>query len=70
MTRMNYIFVDFENVQETDSERIAGKPVKVVLMLGEQQESLPPWPVVLSRHKCQHPAPTPPPDGARFRRAD
>ncbi len=70
MTRMNYIFVDFENVQETDSERIAGKPVKVVLMLGEQQESLPPWPVVLSRHECQHPTPTPPPDGARFRRAD
>lgn len=41
MFRMNYIFVDFENVQETDWERIAGKPVKVVLVLGEQQNKLP-----------------------------
>lgn len=41
MSRTNYIFVDFENVQETDWERIAGKPVKVVLVLGEQQSKLP-----------------------------
>ena len=41
MSRTNYIFVDFENVQETDWERIAGKPVKVVLVLGANQKSLP-----------------------------
>jgi len=41
MIRTNYIFVDFENVQETDCERIANKPVKVVLVLGEQQTKLP-----------------------------
>ncbi len=41
MSRTNYIFVDFENVQETDWERIAGKPVKVVLVLGVQQKNLP-----------------------------
>jgi len=40
MTRTNYIFVDFENVQETDLDRIANKPVKVVLVLGEQNKSL------------------------------
>lgn len=41
MSRTNYIFVDFENVQEKDWERIAGKPVKVVLVLGVQQKNLP-----------------------------
>lgn len=41
MSRTNYIFVDFENVQETDWERIANKPVKAVLVLGEQQGKLP-----------------------------
>ncbi len=41
MCRTNYVFVDFENVQETDWERIANKPVKVVLVLGEQQSKLP-----------------------------
>ena len=41
MGRTNYIFVDFENVQEKDWERIAGKPVTVVLVLGVQQKSLP-----------------------------
>ncbi len=41
MTRMNYVFVDFENVQEEDWERIAGKPVKVLLILGVQQKNLP-----------------------------
>ena len=33
MSRTNYIFIDCENVQETDLDRIAGKPVKVVLVL-------------------------------------
>jgi PIN domain len=41
VSRTNYIFVDFENVQETDWERIADKPVKVVLVLGVQQKNLP-----------------------------
>lgn len=41
MSRINYILVDFENVQETDLDRIANKPVKVTLLLGEQHKSLP-----------------------------
>lgn len=41
MSRTHYIFVDFENVQETDWDRIAGKLVKVVLVLGANQKSLP-----------------------------
>jgi len=41
MSRINYIFVDFENVQETDIDRIANKPVKVWLVLGERHKSLP-----------------------------
>lgn len=41
MSRTNYIYIDFENVQETDLERIAGKPVKVRLVLGERHKSLP-----------------------------
>jgi len=39
--RVNYIFVDFENVQETDLDRIAQKPVKVTLVLGQQHKKLP-----------------------------
>jgi hypothetical protein len=39
--RMNYVFVDFENVHETDLDRIAQKPVKVTLILGEQHKKLP-----------------------------
>lgn len=39
--RMNYIFVDFENVHETDLDRIALKPVKVILVLGGQNKTLP-----------------------------
>jgi hypothetical protein len=41
MSRTNYIFVDFENVQETDLDRIANKPVKVTFVLGERQKRLP-----------------------------
>ena len=41
MNRTNYIFVDFENVQETDLDRIAHKPVKVTLVLGERHKTLP-----------------------------
>jgi len=39
--RVNYIFVDFENVHETDLDRIAQKPVKVILVLGGQHKNLP-----------------------------
>ncbi|HMJ88945.1 MAG TPA: PIN domain-containing protein [Candidatus Acidoferrum sp.] len=41
MGRTNYIFVDFENVQETELDRIANKPVKVALILGQRHKSLP-----------------------------
>ncbi len=41
MNRTNYIFIDFENVPETDLDRIANKPVKVTLVLGERHKNLP-----------------------------
>lgn len=41
MSRANYIFVDFESVQEIHLELIAGKPVKVFLFFGPQQHKVP-----------------------------
>ena len=41
MSRTNYIFVDFENVSEVDFDRIANRPVKVTVVLGEQHKRLP-----------------------------
>jgi hypothetical protein len=41
MSRTNYIFVDFENVQEADFDRITDRPVKVTVVLGEQHKRLP-----------------------------
>jgi hypothetical protein len=41
MYRSNYIFVDFESVQEIDLDLINGKPVKVFLFLGVQQHKVP-----------------------------
>jgi hypothetical protein len=41
MSRTNYIFIDFENLQEIDLDRIMDKPVKVVLVLGERHKYLP-----------------------------
>jgi hypothetical protein len=41
MSRTNYIFIDYENVQETELDRIDGKPVKVILVLGERHKNLP-----------------------------
>lgn len=41
MNRTNYIFVDFENIQEVDLDLIANKPVVVILVLGERHRSLP-----------------------------
>ena len=35
LSRTNYISIDFENVQESDLDRIVDKPVKVVLDLGD-----------------------------------
>ena len=39
--RMNYIFVDYENVQDVDLDLIAGKAVKVFLVVGERRKTLP-----------------------------
>jgi hypothetical protein len=39
--RTNYIFVDYENVQDLDLDLIAGKPVKVFFIVGQRQKSLP-----------------------------
>jgi hypothetical protein len=39
--RTHYIFVDYENVQELDLELIEGKRVKVFLIVGSRQKSLP-----------------------------
>lgn len=41
MSRTNYVFVDFENVHQIDLDRVANKPVKVSLILGERQKNLP-----------------------------
>ena len=41
VARTNYIFIDFENVHETDWARIVGKPVKAKLILGEQNKYIP-----------------------------
>jgi len=40
MTRNNYIFVDFESVQDIDLTLIDSKPVKVFLVIGEQQNKM------------------------------
>jgi hypothetical protein len=39
--RTTYIFVDYENVQEVDLELIAGKTVKVFLLVGPRRKTLP-----------------------------
>ena len=41
MTRTNYIFVDFESVRPTDFDRVAGRPARVILVLGEHDKKLP-----------------------------
>lgn len=51
MSRTNYIFIDFENVQETDWERIMGKPVMVTVVLGAQHKAIS-VPVVKKLLKC------------------
>lgn len=37
----DYIFIDYENVPETDLSGIAGKSAKVILVLGERHKNLP-----------------------------
>lgn len=39
--RTNYIFVDYENVQEVDLDLIAGKAVKVFLLVARRRKTLP-----------------------------
>lgn len=39
--RTNYIFVDYENVQAIDLDLIAGKPVKVFLIVGNRRKTFP-----------------------------
>jgi hypothetical protein len=41
MSKNNYIFVDYESVQEIDLALIEGKPVKVWLFIGVQQKKVP-----------------------------
>lgn len=41
MNRTNYIFVDFENVHETEWERIIGKQVQAIIVLGPQHKFMP-----------------------------
>ena len=41
MSRTNYIFVDFESVRPADLDRIAGRPARLILVLGEQDKKLP-----------------------------
>jgi len=41
MPRTQYIFIDYENVSESDLSRISGKPVRVFMILGTRHKKLP-----------------------------
>jgi hypothetical protein len=41
MARTQYIFIDYENVSESDLTRVSGKAVRVLLILGTRQKNLP-----------------------------
>jgi hypothetical protein len=41
MSRTQYIFIDCENVSESDLSRLIGKPVRVFMILGTRQKHLP-----------------------------
>lgn len=41
MSRTQYIFIDYENVGETDFSRVVGKPVQVFMIIGTKQVKLP-----------------------------
>jgi PIN domain len=49
--RTNYIFVDYENVQKLDLDLIAGKAVKVFLIVGHRRKS---FPSLLARQMHQY----------------
>jgi len=53
MTRTNYIFIDCENIPTVDLAGIAGKPVKVFLILGKNTTKLP---LALVKQVHQHAA--------------
>lgn len=41
MARTQYIFIDFENVYETDLSRVSGKAVRVFMIIGTKHQKLP-----------------------------
>jgi hypothetical protein len=41
MARTQYIFIDYENVSESDLSRVSGKPVQVFMVLGTRHKNLP-----------------------------
>ena len=41
MLRTQYIFIDYENVCESDLSRVSGKPVRVFMIVGTRQIRLP-----------------------------
>jgi hypothetical protein len=41
MARTQYIFIDYENVCESDLTRVSGKPVRVLMILGTRHKKLP-----------------------------
>lgn len=41
MTMENWVLVDYENVHNINLELVAGKPVHVLLFIGQQQKSVP-----------------------------
>jgi hypothetical protein len=41
MTRTQYIFIDYENVSESDLSRVSGKSVRVFMILGTRHKKLP-----------------------------
>jgi hypothetical protein len=41
MARTQYIFIDYENVSESDLSRVSGKPVRVFMILGTRHKKLP-----------------------------
>lgn len=50
MERKNYVFVDYENVQEIDLGLVAGRPVEVFILVGQSRKSVP---TDLVCHACQ-----------------
>jgi hypothetical protein len=41
MARTQYVFIDYENVSESDLSRVSGKPVRVFMILGTRHKKLP-----------------------------